>query len=157
MAAAWRGLLAGMIATGLAEKSIMNLFVREMKVLLMAVVVPALSSRALSADPNAMEISVLSKLTSTTVLLEDSGIPTDPAALCTVSASIFTEVEGFNNEMFDTEIPFDVPVLTKPQKYRHKIFSETEIDDIAKSRLSINTENQTKWSVRLFRGEKKKF
>jgi hypothetical protein len=36
---------------------------------------------------------------------------------------------------------------------RHAILSDSEIDNVARARLSIHTENQTRWAVRLFRGK----
>lgn len=43
--------------------------------------------------------------------------------------------------------------LASTSKTRHCYLNEEEINEVAKSRLSLHTENQTKWSVRLFKGE----
>ena len=44
------------------------------------------------------------------------------------------------------EMPCNVPS-------RHAILSDSDIDEVAKQRLAQNTSYQTRWAVRLFRGE----
>ena len=36
---------------------------------------------------------------------------------------------------------------------RHDVLTDQELDEIANERLSVNTQNQTKWAVKLFKGE----
>jgi hypothetical protein len=54
------------------------------------------------------------------------------------------------------EMDWDLHILeeTKPslQQTRHAVLSESDIDSIAKERLSANTEYQTRWAVSLFKG-----
>ena len=49
-----------------------------------------------------------------------------------------------------TSLPVDnVPAVSS----RYARLTEEQIDDVAKSRLSVHTEKQTRWAVRLFKGK----
>ena len=56
-----------------------------------------------------------------------------------------------------TEVDMDVeqpeqPLASTSGVARHVQLSEAEIDDVARQRLSTNTEHQTRWSVSLLKG-----
>lgn len=74
------------------------------------------------------------------VLVEDFGevleADWDTSLECIVPEAPYTEV---------TEVE-----VKNPDRFAK--MSEDELDDVAKSRLSLNTENQTRWAVRLYRG-----
>lgn len=46
-----------------------------------------------------------------------------------------------------------VPVVEVKNPGRFADMSDAQLDDVAKSRLSVNTENQTRWAVRLYKGK----
>jgi hypothetical protein len=44
-------------------------------------------------------------------------------------------------------------VSAVPSTSRHAVLSDKELDLVANQRLALNTENQTKWAVNLFKGK----
>ena len=57
------------------------------------------------------------------------------------------EIEVADSESKDS---CDVPV---PKKRRHAALTDVELDNVAAERLSKNTEHQTRWAVKLFKGK----
>jgi hypothetical protein len=79
-------------------------------------------------------------------------------------------IEAFVGEDCETEVDWDVPLVVdvpdcdvsnksasvniapSASGGRHVLLTDAEIDDVARQRLSVHTENQTKWAVNLFKG-----
>lgn len=74
----------------------------------------------------------------------------DVVTVATTSVSHQLGVQGDQSESMSVLFGGMAPSASKS---RHCHLTDAEIDDVAKSRLSIHTENQTKWAVNLFKGE----
>jgi hypothetical protein len=69
-----------------------------------------------------------------------------------------------DNDVDVLEVDWDVPLIdevdqiekehvnAEPTSTRHIVMSDNDIDEVAKQRLSINTEHQTRWAVNLLKG-----